>query len=258
MDRRGITLVAAVILLIFASIAIMGVTSFIVERLNLNQIRQFQTKAVYLAQAGAHNAVYWYRFRDINANGSFSLGQTDIDANNFFVLGGTAGDLLMVNTSLSSVGGAGNRFLQGLRIQNATDSNAITIDRMVVRWNNNQRLRQIVINGSIVFSSLPGLWTPANANIANFTLNTVPTIYPIDYIMFSGNMRGVTMSIQFVMTDGTSRTLTVYPASQNYSFTVKSTGKTTSSNIYRTIEADYNALTARITSYKEINTEMVP
>jgi hypothetical protein len=217
---------------------------------------------VYLAQAGMNNAVYWYRFRDLTGSGYFSLGQTNIDASNFFVLGGTAADLLMVNTSGSYLGpttgppGLRYRKLNGLTIQNATNSQTIAIDRMVVSWDNSKKLKTIRIDGSDVWTD--NLSSPVNADITDFLLDTT-TPYSIDYLEFSGDMTDVTtISIQFIMTGGSSKTLTVYPASNNYSFTAKATGKTTGSNIYRTIQADYNALTGKITNYNEINTEITP
>ena len=117
-------------------------------------------------------------------------------------------------------------------------------------------MQNIRINGGNVWTG--DLSSPANADITNFTLNTTPTIYNIDRLRFSGSMVGATISVQFVMTDGTSKNLTVYPASNNNNFTVKATGKTTGSGIYRTLQADYNALTGKITTYNEINTQIVP
>lgn len=243
-------------LIIFASIAVLGVTVFISEMLSRSSVIRTQSKCIYLAQAGIHNALFWFKEHDRTANGYFTLGRTNVDSQNFFVLGATAADLLMVNTSNSSIGGTGRRDLLGLRIQNATNSNTITIDRMIITWNNSRILNQILINGSTVFSG--NLTSPANANITNFTLNTTPTIYNINRVRFSGDMRGTTISIEFVMTDSSTRTLTVFPASNNYNFTLKSTGKTTSSNIYRTIKADYNALTSKIIDYDESNTQITP
>lgn len=245
-------------LIVFASIAVLGVTSFIVARFRQLENDQIYSRCIYLAQAGIQNALYFFRFRDLDltANGSFSLGQTNIDANNFFVVGGTAADLLMVNTSSAALGGTGNRDLLNLRIQNATNSRTITIDRMIVSWNNSRTLRVIRINNSNLWTGT--LSSPADANITNFRLNTTPTIYTINYLRFSGSMVGSTISVQFMMTDGSIKALTVFPASNNNNFTVRSTGKVTGSNIFRTIQADYNALTARITNYNEIDAEITP
>jgi len=178
-------------------------------------------------------------------------------------VGGTDSDLLMVNTSNTALDPTSPpakkkdsyKNLIGLTMQNATNNHSIIIDRMIVTWDQSgRRLNQIWMDGS-------GVWngnerSPADCNITNFTLDTTPTIYNIDYLYFDGNMSGATISIEFIMTDGSMRSLLVYPASQNYSFTVKSTGKTSDSDIYRTIHADYNALTSTITNYNEIDDDM--
>lgn len=257
MNKKGIVLVAAVILIIFAAVVTFSITTFIIQRLSQEQDNQARAKYIYLAKAGIHNAIYFFRLHDIAGNGYFSLGQTNIDANNFFVLSATAADLLMLNTSHSSVGNQGNRDLLGLTIQNATNTKAITIDRMIVTWNNNRKLKQIRINNSDVFNG--NLKSPANVNITNFTLNKLPKIYNIEYIRFNNDMRGVKISVQFVMSDGSiTRNFGVFPASSTYSFTIKSTSKIVNSDIYRTIQADYNTLTGRITDCREINTQITP
>lgn len=255
LGRRGITLIAAVMLIVFASIAVLGVTTFIVQRLVQLEAGRRNISCLYLAQAGINRAIYDFRFHDLKAAGYFTLGQDNIDADNFFVLGGSAGDLLMLNSSLASLAVVDTDLIN-LQIQNATDSTDITIDRMVVSWNNSRRLQVIRIDNSDVWTG--NAESPADADITNFTLDTTPTIYPIDYLRFDDSMAGSTISIQFVMTDGSSRSLTVYPASNNYNFTLKSTGKTSASNFFRTIQADYNALTGRIIDYHEINNEITP
>jgi len=59
-----------------------------------------------------------------------------------------------------------------------------------------------------------------------------------------------------MMTDGSSKSLGVFMASNNYNFTLQATGKTAGADIYRTISADYNALTAKIINYREVNNEV--
>lgn len=247
-------------LIVFASAAVLGVTVFIVQRLSQQNVDETSARCLYLAKAGIHNAAYFYRFNDLSGAGHFSLGQTNVDVNKFFVLGGNDADFLMVNTSTAAIGGAGNRDLLNLTIQNANDTRAIAIDRMIVTWNNTRNLQAIRIAGSDLWSG-PAAGSPVNANLVpNFSLNTTPAISAIDRLRFSGNMNtvGLTITIQFLMTDGSSRTVRVYPASQQYNFTVKSTGKTAGSNIYRTVQADYNALAGNFTHYNEISTEIIP
>ena len=256
LNNRSMVLIVSLMLIAFAAITILSVTIFIVERHQLIDARSVNNRSIENALAGIHQAIYNFRFRDLTANGYFSLGQLDIDANNYFVLGANAADLLMVNTSLAAFSLNG-KDLGSLTTQNAANSQSITIDRMIVSWNTAPRLTRIRINNQTVWTG--NLNSPANADITNFTLNTTPTIYDIDQLRFSGDMSGVAaITVQFVMTDGSNRSVTVYPASNNYIFTAKSTGKTIGSGIYRTIQADYNALTGRITDYHEINTEITP
>jgi hypothetical protein len=128
---------------------------------------------------------------------------------------------------------------------------------MIVTWDNARRLTRIVINGTRLWSG--SVRSPVDADLSpDFTLNTTPTIYPIDELRFGASMAGTTISIEFVMTDGSTKIVTVYPASNNYNCTVKATGRITGSNAYRTIQAVYNARTSRIIQYDEINTQMTP
>ena len=255
LNKKGIVLIAAIMLVVFASIIILSATIFIIQRLSEVEARRIQTVSMDLAHAGVQQALYFFRFHDIAANGYFTFGQTNIDASNSFVLGGTAADLLMVNTATAAFS-ANGKDLENLTIQNATNSQTITIDRMIVSWNNAQQLQRIRINNNDLWSG--NLNSPADANITDFTLNTTPTIYPIIRIRFGGSMVGTTISVQFVMTGGSTKNVTVYPASNNYNFIVNSTGKTTGSNIYRTLRSEYNANTGRIVSYNETNTQVVP
>ncbi|RJP28067.1 MAG: hypothetical protein C4533_06245 [Candidatus Omnitrophota bacterium] len=254
-NKKGITLIASVFLIVLASILILSLSFFIVQRLSQGQTEIIKTKTIYSANAGINSSAYWFRFHDLTANGYFTLGQTNTGSQDYFVLGGDAADLLMLNT-INSFLASSNRNLEGLTMQNATNSSSITIDRMIVTWNNNRRLRVIGINGSNVWTGNSA--SPADCNISNFTLNTTPTIYSINYLQFNNSMTGATISIQFVMTDGSSKTLTAYPASNNYNFTVKSTGKTTGSSFYRTVQAEYNALTSKFIDYDEIYTQITP
>jgi hypothetical protein len=250
--RKGMALAAAVMLMVFASIAVWGTVAFITQRLNQQPPEQTFLKAIYLAQAGIHNAIYYFRFHDLSANGYFTLGQTDIGAGNLFVLTATAADCLMVNTSDSRLRN-NNRNVEDWNIQNAVNSNAITIVSMSVSWSGvsgNRRLQRIYLDNTRVWSGNGR--SGRTFDITDFTLDTSAAIYVNNYLRFSNSMSGATVNVTFNMSDGTSKTVVIYPPSNNYNFTVKSTGRTAGSAISRTIQADYNALTGRIISYKEI------
>ena len=151
----------------------------------------------------------------------------------------------------------GNK-LTGITIQNVTDSQTITIDRMRVTWDNSYQLEQIVINNVLVWNGNVSSTADANLN-PDVTLNASQTVYDIDYLQFSGTMAdATTASIEFVMADGSSKTVTVYPASGTSRIAVRATGKTTDSEVYRTVVATYNTGTGTVSAMEEINEEITP
>jgi hypothetical protein len=263
--KKGLALIAAIMLITFVSIAVLGVTTFIVQWFAQLNADQLSSKCLYLAQAGIQDAIYKVRstYNPPATNGSFTLGLNTVDPGETYRRGGTAADLLMVDTSAGAPSG---QDFTGLHIQNVTSSvsPAVTIDRMVVTWvkgGTARTLQSIRFNGSNVWTG--NLSSPANADlIPNYTLNTANTVN-INRLRFNNNLNLLSsMTIQFVMTDGSTKTVNVFPAFNNCVFTIKSTGKVSGSSIYRTLEADYNlmpltyATTSRLDDYDEINTEI--
>lgn len=243
--------------IIFTSLAVLGVTTFIVQALSRSPVILTQTMSTYLAQAGIHYAIYQYRF-----GGSFPSGQVNIDANNYFVLNVSGGATLSVDASVSSLADNGKDIVD-VTIKNNSTTQSIIIDWMIVTWTgvSGRELRQIRIGQDTVFQSAHGESSPADADISDFTLSP-NTTYPINRLRFDGDMTGATVTVNFVMKDGsTTGDVQVYPAnssSSGGSYTILSTGKTTGSSIYRTIQAVYNSSTGKITGYGEIATQVVP
>jgi len=106
-NNKGLTLATSIILLVFASAAVLSVTTFIIERLSQMEMKRVRTQALYLAQAGINQAVYSYR--TTGADAYFTPGTTIIpgDAASSFVIGGTSSldfdsDFLMVDTNAGS------------------------------------------------------------------------------------------------------------------------------------------------------------
>lgn len=266
LKKKGFTLIASVILIIFTSITALSLSTFIVQRFTQNETETRTLRAIYLAQAGINDALYWYRQRDRTANGAVTLGQVNIDANNSFVLSANDADLLMVNTSGSNLAPATGtvilryRQLRGWNIQNATNSRTITIVSMTVTWNGvptDRRLQQVWLSGAQRWP--PGGGNGAaqsgdNCNINNFTLNRTPSIYSNNRLIFNYNMTGATVDVQFFMSDGSNKTITLYtlPVPNTYNFNVNSLGQTIGSNLTRTVRAEYNARTGRVADYREI------
>lgn len=260
-NKRGITLAATVLLILFASITTFGVTVFIVQRLSQTSVKQFTLRARYLAQAGIHQAVYQFRFRRAATGvGSFSLGATAVDAQNAFEVGGDDADFVMVDASEAMLAGTDSDTVSNLTLQNANDTVAVTIDRILVAWGDaprRRRLREIWINGMRVWRGDQS--SPVNANIRDFALDATPSIYPGHYFRFNNNISAVShIDATYVMRDGSSRTLRVFPASNELNFVVKASGQTGQSVIYKTVAARYNAVTGTIEDYKEIDEQILP
>ena len=265
---KGIALIAAIMLIVFVSTAVLGLSVFIGGWIRQIDVDLINTKCLYLAQAGIHDAIYKVRFtHNPNAtNGSFTLGLTTVDTGETYRRGGTAADLLMVDTSNASQSG---QDLIGLKMQKATSavSPAVAISGLIVTWSKSgaaRTLSSIRINGANIPATISPSSSPATATFTTpYTLNSTPTTININRIRFSGNMNGLSsMTVQFVMSDASTKTVSVFPASNNCVFTIKSTGKVAGSNIYRTIKADYNlmpttyATTSRINDIDEINAEI--
>jgi len=263
--KRGVVLLTTIILVVFASLVVAGVTVFLTQRLSYNVARNRRARCMYLAQAGIHDAIYWFRTHTKTGNGYFSLGEVKVGLQESFVLGGTDADLFMVNTSVSRINPLFTSDFVDISFQNATDSRRLTIDRIVVTWSRPgtaRRLRRIYINGVIRWSG--NLRSPASCNIQpDFRVNSVPSTYTL-MLRFDNDMRNTAyVDTEFIMGDGSTRHVVVYPASNNFAFTVKSTGKISGSPIYRTVQAAYNLMplvpgAAKIQDHREINAEIIP
>ena len=257
--EKGFALIAVILLMIFVSIAAVSLASFLGESIMSNRVRLYRAKAVYLAQAGVNRAAFQYRNSDSGGRGTFTLGTYNVLTGEAVTTGANEGDLLMVDTRQAAVGLSGNSHLIGLMIKDATISRGIRIDRIIVAWNRSTRLTRIRINNKNLWSGNAA--SPANCNITDFSLSNNGQVYPLDYFRFSGNMSGATFDITFVMRDGSARQIVYNDATGSprvYAFTVKSTGKRTagSKTYWRTIKADYNAPTGRITNFIETNEQM--
>lgn len=262
-SRRGIALVASVMLIVFASVAVLGVVVFISQRLKQYNTEETFLKSIYLAGAGINNALYFFRFNDIAANGYFSLGQTNINVSNFFVLGPKASEghnayLLMVNRNTTTLTNSSRR-VNTWRLQNATNSRGITINRINVTWNNSRNLTSIILNGVTRWTGTLASPGGTVTLTSSFTLNTVPTLYTNNYFGFNNSMNGAVVNANFFISDNSSTgVMQIYPAQNSNNFTVESTGKTSGANIFRTIVATYNANTAKVVDMDEINAEITP
>ena len=261
-QKKGITLVAAIMLMTFMATAVVMTSVFVIAQIEQTRTREMSAQAIELAQAGVSRAIYDYRTREAQGiEGYFSLGQQNVDANNYFVVGGHAGDFLAVNVSGTAV--AGN-MISGVWAQNVTNS-SIKTNWMLLTWNDpNRILNCIYYNGGRIWPT--GNPSSCNGSAASGAwVNILDQTFPGGdnpkefQFTWDGNMSATTVTATFWMTDGTFRTIQIFPATNNFSFTVRSTGKPQGAgNLYRSVRADYNILTSTIQKYDEINEAIAP
>ncbi|MFC1608713.1 prepilin-type N-terminal cleavage/methylation domain-containing protein [Patescibacteria group bacterium] len=97
--------------------------------------------------------------------------------------------------------------LKGIDIENTGDAD-IVIDVITVEWDNNKKMDEIVIDGTIVWSnSGPGSPTGVQSSIAvidisDYTLVANSGLIDIDEFAFNGNMENNIFTITFTMLDG--------------------------------------------------------
>ena len=75
-NKKGITLIAAILLMALLAITTAGLTVFIIERLRFATTRQHEINAYYIAQAGIHYAIWRYRMDNSITAGTYD-GYTD-------------------------------------------------------------------------------------------------------------------------------------------------------------------------------------
>ncbi len=126
---------------------------------------------------------------------------------------GKAGEL-SADISNATIGGGGNRRLLGITIQNIGTS-SITVDKMTVWWNNSRLIEEIKIEKTIVWK-YNGAGTPngrqssgTELNINNYVLAQGSGAHDITRIAFNGSMAGTDFIIKFVMTDGSTKYVTI-------------------------------------------------
>lgn len=269
MRKKGIALIAAIMLIAFISTAVLGLSVFIGGWIRQIEADLINTKCLYLAQAGIHDAIYKVRstyLQPATTLGSYTTGLTTVDAGETYRRGGTAADFLMVSTA-GAIWNSGTRTLSGIRLQKATSSAlpTVTIDSVNICWtrssSSNRNVNRVTIGTTnytvnVAQSACPG-------GLANFTDRTLSnTSFVAFALRWSNSITLTDVVVQFNMTDGSSKTVDLWTLNNSCQFTINSTGKVAGSNTYRTIQATYDlmpttyATTSRIVDIDEINTEI--
>lgn len=260
--KEGIALIAVIILITFVATAVAGVTVFIVQRGIGYNIQQISERCRYNAQAGLHYALYQFR-----QNGTNFSGTVTIDSSNSAVVsttsggGGGAAASLQIDATGSSFASSG-RNLVGITLTNTSASSSITIAQMTIYLGSgSETLDDVIINGVTVWTTNTSIGTtPVTVNISNVTIPASTTI-PLTRIRFTNSASSRTIFLQFIMSDSTTTSVcTVAPPPASVcttpggSLTIKSMGKVSGSNLYRSVQATYNTSTGNVSDYQEITT----
>ena len=122
-------------------------------------------------------------------------------------------DSLIVDTGSALAGGAQNKQLLGITIENTHTECLIRIDTYTLTWSNGNLIEKIRVNGANLWV-YNGAGTPDGKQASgieldadDITLDPVSGIIDIDYFQFSDDMSGDTLSITFKMNDESVKTI---------------------------------------------------
>jgi len=256
--NKGIALIAAIMLIVFVSIAVLGLSVFIVQWFKQIDVRARESRCIYNAYAGINYAIWNYKSNpSVLTNGTIS-----IDANNNFTVstvpsGGGAGEAanLTINATGSGIDNK-NKDIVGITLTNTSLTSSITLSQMIIYIDSGTKtLDKVRIHNSNVWSDKTSIsTTPLTLNMDDVVIppNTTRTV---QYIRWKDDISADTVYWGFIMSDGTTASACqVYPASSSCgsSLNIKSMGKTAGSNQYRSVEATYNTILGNVTVYDEI------
>ena len=271
--RKGFVLIAAIMLIVFVSIVVLGLSTFIVQWYKQIDVRTRESRCIYNAYAGVNYAIWNYR-----SNPSVLINSPTpiaIDANNNFTVstvpvgggGGGAASAVIINATASTRTNS-NRRVSNWTIQNNSAA-TVTIDQVSVTWLKTPKtVTSFVIDSSTKWTG--SISTPPAVFLVNIPIpanTTYPTGSNLNQLIFDSSVAGdAGITLTFHMTDGTTTSaLQIYPAytgplpgggqgggGGSVQLTIKSMGKTAGSNQYRSVQATYNTTTGNVSSCNEI------
>ena len=276
--QRGWLLVGLIVLISSVILALVGITFFLTEHLRVTSLRQNQTKAIYLAQAGVMQAIYDFRF---DADGAGSLdgnyviagpydaipgdsGAPGLADDDVFVLSGRAGDFLLAAMIpatwaspppvLSGCGGTKRHRLETWTLRNAGNS-SLSFTQMAVSWSpaGSEELMRVDLNGTAK-DWLPPASCGSVPSGTTITLDSPPPVlgpgefWDTNRLWFTTTTmdRKRWIELAFFMSDTSVRRVRFVPGAPNTSsasFTVTSSGGVRSSSfpfvMWRRVQAEY-------------------
>lgn len=251
--QGGWLLVGLIVFISAVILALAGTTFFLTEHLRTTSLRQNQTKAAYLAQAG----VMW-ELREYRRGQEISTGEQTVTAgplpgtadDDVFTILGPDADFLLVNmraavsfanTNLCTSSGPGRVSRQRIRnwaVRNvlASGERSLTVDRMRINWSpdGGEGILRIDLNGTAPNWNAPG----CVAALANDPIDIDPdmTLTPgqrwgnnqVWFTATSGMDAKDWIDVTFILSDTTERTSRYVPSTPEESwadFTLRSIGE---------------------------------
>ncbi|MFH1281377.1 MAG: hypothetical protein ABIH91_01480 [Candidatus Omnitrophota bacterium] len=255
--NKGIALIAAIMLIVFVSIVVLGLSTFIVQWYKQIDVEERRARCIYNAMAGVHYSLYQYR-----NNATLVNDTINIDANNNFTLstvsiGGSGAAANLIIDATAAYLSSNRKDVLGITLTNTSLTTAITLSQMVIYIDTGTgTLDRVDINGSSVWTVNTLIGTiPITLDMTDVII-PANTMITVDTIRWVRSISATTVHWGFIMSDASATsTCTVYPApasSCSGSLTIQSMGKTTGSNQYRSVQAAYNTATGNISDYDEI------
>ena len=252
-SQRGWLLVGLIIILSSVFVAMAVVSLLLGQSRQLISVRQNQTEAVYLAQAGVMQALYDLRRLSPSAGG-IELRAYNVDnpsgpspgpTDDAFILSGVAVDFFLANMKAASfeekpLCGAGTKRdrLQDWPVTNVLSSVSVasgptvTVTAMTVSWSPNasERVLRIDFDNTAVYSNCTGAGMGELIDLPDTTIGPrVTWTGSKDRIWFSSTAMDAKTSIDltFIMTDGSRRIAHYEPTVTNRSadVTIRSVGE---------------------------------
>lgn len=255
MNRKGITLVAVIMVIVLLAIIVGGITSYIFEGLSFNVSNINQEKALYMAQAGIMKGLAVYK-----NTGLFAIERNINVAGEFYYHLGTTSGFLSIDASAPKIS---SKQLREVHIKNLDSTTAITITSIIVEWAFGGNITSVKLGNTFV-------WSGSLTSPANITLSPAITLNPgqsysaqNDQIWRFSNALSGDIICTFIFSGGTSRKcyLLKNGGGANNEFPLAATGEIRSGAApvaRRTLIATYDIGTGNITSWQESQNHIIP
>ncbi|MDP3704237.1 MAG: hypothetical protein Q8R78_07610 [Candidatus Omnitrophota bacterium] len=246
----GWLLVGLIVLIAAVLLGLVGITFYLTEHLRTTSLRQNQTKAIYLAQAG----VMW-ELREYRRGQEISTGEQIVTAgppDDVFNISGPDADFLLVNmrntvdfenTNYCPSGrnGVSRQRIRFWSVRNvlASGESSLTVDQMRINWfpyppADNEGILRIDLKGTSPTWEAPGCVAEARNSVIDIdpdiTLDPEQR-WPNNQIWFtaaSGMDAKDWIDVTFILSDGSERTSRYVPTNPDQSwadFTLRSIGE---------------------------------